>query len=65
MNMADVAIALDREKRIQSFEWMDMAAKSSCAHIWSSFLHQPFYVLFSQTDFSRNQGGVELERRAV
>lgn len=56
MNMADVAIVLDREKRIQSFEWMDMAAKSSCAHIWSSFLHQPFSVLFSQTDFSRNQG---------
>lgn len=56
MNMADVAIVLDREKRIQSFEWMDMAAKSSCAHIWSSFLPQPFSVLFSQTDFSRNQG---------
>ncbi len=56
MNMADVAIVLDREKRIQSFEWMDMAAKSSCAHIWSSFLYQPFSVLFSQTDFSRNQG---------
>lgn len=60
MNMADVAIALDREKRIQSFEWMDMAAKSSCAHIWSSFLHQPFSVLFPQADFSRNQG--ELSR---
>lgn len=56
MSMADVAIVLDQKKRIQSFEWMDIALKSNCAHVWSSFLYQPFSVLFSQTDFSRSHG---------
>lgn len=56
MNMADVAIVLDEEKRIQSIDWMNKETKNRCVQVWSSFLNQPFSLLFSQVDYCRSQG---------